>query len=164
MKAILFFLPFLLCLSILSCKGELMDDDVAVHWTNVPKRQYPHDTIRVNLPAQGDTLEYIGNNARLWFDRYRNYGLDTVIEHYDKWQDTISSDTAIYKNIMIVLQRIEAQKATKLKIMARQNTTHQKIRLRLNVQIFPMYTDPFLITQEPMTSTKGKNSSVNNMK
>ncbi len=156
MKTIHFFLASLLCLSILSCKEELVDKDVAVHWTNVPKRQYSHETIRVNLPAQGDTLEYIGNNYDLWLDRSENYGLDTLIEHYHYWQNPISGDTAIYKNIMVVLQKIEAQKATKLKIMARPNTTGKKISFKVNVSIFPMYTDPFLITQAPMTSTEGK--------
>ena len=156
MTTIHFFLASLLCLSILSCKEELVDKDVAVHWTNVPKRQYSHETIRVNLPAQGDTLEYIGNNYDLWLDRSENYGLDTLIEHYHYWQNPISGDTAIYKNIMVVLQKIEAQKATKLKIMARPNTTGKKISFKVNVSIFPMYTDPFLITQAPMTSTEGK--------
>ena len=157
MKTIHFFLASLLCLSILSCKESVdVDEDVAVHWTNVPKRQYSHETIRVNLPAQGDTLEYIGNKYDLWLDRYKNYGLDTLINNYNIRQDTISGDTAVYKHIMVVLQRIETQKATKLKIMARPNTTDQKISFKVNVSIFPMYLDPFLITQEPMTSTEGK--------
>ena len=30
------------------------------------------------------------------------------------------------------------------------------VRLPIRVGIFPMYTDPFLITQAPMTSTEGK--------
>ena len=157
MKTIHFFLASLLCLSVLSCKESVdVDEDVTVHWTNVPKRQYSHETIRVNLPAQGDTLEYIGNKYDLWLDRYKNYGLDTLINNYNIRQDTISGDTAVYKHIMVVLQRIEAQKATKLKIMARPNTTSQKISFKVNVSIFPMYLDPFLITQEPMTSTEGK--------
>lgn len=157
MKTIHFFLASLLCLSILSCKESVdVDEDVAVHWTNVPKRQYSHETIRVNLPAQGDTLEYIGNKYDLWLDRYKNYGLDTLINNYNIRQDTISGDTAVYKHIMVVLQRIETQKATKLKIMAHPNTTDQKISFKVNVSIFPMYLDPFLITQEPMTSTEGK--------
>ena len=116
MKTIHFFLASLLCLSVLSCNESVdVDEDVAVHWTNVPKRQYSHETIRVNLPAQGDTLEYIGNNARLWIDRYKNYGLDTLINNYNIRQDTISGDTAVYKHIMVVLQKIETQKATKHK-------------------------------------------------
>ena len=157
MKTILFFLASLLCLSVLSCNESVdVDEDVAVHWTNVPKRQYSHETIRVNLPAQGDTLEYIGNKYDLWLDRYKNYGLDTLIKNYNIRQDTISGDTAVYKHIMVVLQKIEAQKATKLKIMARPNTTGQKISFKVNVSIFPMFLDPFLITQEPMTSTEGK--------
>ena len=157
MKTIHFFLASLLCLSVLSCKELIgVDEDVAVHWTNVPKRQYSHETIRVNLPAQGDTLEYIGNKYDLWLDRYKNYGLDTLINKYNIRQDTISGDTAVYKHIVVVLQKIETQKATKLKIMARPNTTSQKISFKVNVSIFPMYLDPFLITQEPMTSTEGK--------
>ncbi len=157
MKTIHFFLASLLCLSVLSCKELIgVDEDVAVHWTNVPKRQYSHETIRVNLPAQGDTLEYIGNKYDLWLDRYKNYGLDTLINNYNIRQDTISGDTAVYKHIVVVLQKIETQKATKLKIMARPNTTSQKISFKVNVSIFPMYLDPFLITQEPMTSTEGK--------
>ena len=157
MKTIHFFLASLLCLSVLSCKESVdVDEDVAVHWTNVPKRQYSHETIRVNLPAQGDTLEYIGNKYDLWLDRYKNYGLDTLINNYNIRQDTISGDTAVYKHIMVVLQRIETQKATKLKIMARPNTTGKKISLTLNVKIFPIFTDPFVISQEPMTSTEGK--------
>ena len=157
MKTIHFFLASLLCLSVLSCKESVdVDEDVAVHWTNVPKRQYSHETIRVNLPAQGDTLEYIGNKYDLWLDRYKNYGLDTLINNYNIRQDTISGDTAVYKHIVVVLQKIETQKATKLKIMARPNTTSQKISFKVNVSIFPMYLDPFLITQEPMTSTEGK--------
>ena len=110
----------------------------------------------MNLPAQGDTLEYIGNKYDLWLDRYKNYGLDTLIKNYNIRQDTISGDTAVYKHIMVVLQKIETQKATKLKIMARPNTTGQKISFKVNVSIFPMFLDPFLITQEPMTSTEGK--------
>ena len=157
MKTIHFFLASLLCLSVLSCNESVdVDEDVAVHWTNVPKRQYSHETIRVNLPAQGDTLEYIGNKYDLWLDRYKNYGLDTLINNYNIRQDTISGDTAVYKHIVVVLQKIETQKATKLKIMARPNTTSQKISFKVNVSIFPMYLDPFLITQEPMTSTEGK--------
>ncbi len=157
MKTIHFFLASLLGLSVLSCNESVdVDEDVAVHWTNVPKRQYSHETIRVNLPAQGDTLEYIGNKYDLWLDRYKNYGLDTLINNYNIRQDTISGDTAVYKHIVVVLQKIETQKATKLKIMARPNTTSQKISFKVNVSIFPMYLDPFLITQEPMTSTEGK--------
>ena len=101
-----------------------------------PKRQYSHETIRVNLPAQGDTLEYIGNKYDLWLDRYKNYGLDTLINNYNIRQDTISGDTAVYKHIMVVLQKIEAQKATKLKIM-RAQTPRQKISFKVNVSIFP---------------------------
>lgn len=157
MKTIHFFLASLLCLSALSCNESVdVDEDVAVHWTNVPKRQYSHETIRVNLPAQGDTLEYIGNKYDLWLDRYKNYGLDTLINNYNIRQDTISGDTAVYKHIVVVLQKIETQKATKLKIMARPNTTGRKISFKVNVSIFPMFLDPFLITQEPMTSTEGK--------
>ena len=40
--------------------------------------------------------------------------------------------------------------------MARPNTTGRKISFKVNVSIFPMFTDPFLITQEPMQSTEGK--------
>ena len=156
MKSIQILFLRLLGLQLLSCENEFYTRDETVQWTNVPKRKFSHDTIRVNLPAQGDTLEYIGNKYDLWLDRYKNYGLDTLINNYNIRQDTISGDTAVYKHIMVVLQKIETQKATKLKIMARPNTTGQKISFKVNVSIFPMYLDPFLITQEPMTSTEGK--------
>lgn len=149
-------LCFLFLLLFASCEPVLVEKDRPVHWTNVPKRKDSHAPIYVNLPAQGDTLEYIGNKYDLWLDRYKNYGLDTLIKNYNIRQDTISGDTAVYKHIMVVLQKIEAQKATKLKIMARPNTTGQKISFKVNVSIFPMFLDPFLITQEPMTSTEGK--------
>ena len=48
--------------------------------------------------------------------------------------------------------------------MAKPNNTSKKISFTLNVEIFPMFTDPFLITQAPMTSTEGKNRSGNNIK
>lgn len=40
--------------------------------------------------------------------------------------------------------------------MAKPNNTSKKISLTLNVKIFPIFTDPFVISQEPMTSTEGK--------
>lgn len=157
MKSIQILFLLLLGLQLLSCeKEELYTRDETVQWTNVPKRKFSHDTIRVNLPAQGDTLEYIGNNARLWLREHKNFECDTVISHYDKWQDTIASDTAIYKHITVVLRRDQAHKISILKIMARFNATSQMVRLPIRVGIFPMYTDPFLITQAPMTSTEGK--------
>ena len=110
MKSIQILFLLLLGLQLLSCEEELYTRDETVQWTNVPKRKFSHDTIRVNLPAQGDTLEYIGNKYDLWLDRYKNYGLDTLIGHYNNWQDTISGDTAIYKHIMVVLQKIDAQR------------------------------------------------------
>ena len=140
MKSIQILFLLLLGLQLLSCEEELYTRDETVQWTNVPKRKFSHDTIRVNLPAQGDTLEYIGNKY----------------SHSDKWQDTIASDTAIYKHITVVLRRDQAHKTSILKIMARSNATSQKVRLPIRVGIFPMYTDPFLITQEPMQSTEGK--------
>ena len=146
MKSIQILLLLLLGLQLLSCEEELYTRDETVQWTNVPKRKFSHDTIRVNLPAQGDTLEYIGNNARLWLREHKNFECDTVISHYDKWQDTIASDTAIYKHITVVLRRDQAHKTSILKM----------VRLPIRVGIFPMYTDPFLITQAPMTSTEGK--------
>ena len=146
----------LLGLQLLSCEEELYTRDETVQWTNVPKRKFSHDTIRVNLPAQGDTLEYIGNNARLWLREHENFECDTVISHYDKCQDTIASDTAIDKHITVVLRRDQAHKTSILKIMARSNATSQMVRLPIRVGIFPRYTDPFLITQTPMTSTEGK--------
>ena len=154
----------LLGLQLLSCEEELYTRDETVQWTNVPKRKFSHDTIRVNLPAQGDTLEYIGNKYNLWLREHENFECDTVISHYDKWQDTIVSDTAIYKHITVVLRRDQAHKTSILKIMARSNTTSQKVRLPVRVGIFPMYTDPFVIIQEPMTTTEGKNRSGNNIK
>ena len=127
MKSIQILFLLLLGLQLLSCEEELYTRDETVQWTNVPKRKFSHDTIRVNLPAQGDTLEYIGNKYDLWLDRYKNYGLDTLIGHYNNWQDTISGDTAVYKHIVVVLQKIEAQKATKLKIMRAQTPRAKRL-------------------------------------
>lgn len=114
--------------------------------------------IYVNLPAQGDTLEFIGDYAELHLDRAQKYysDYDTIIEHPFWIPDSPPSDTAIRKNITIILTRNKARNTTTLKIMAKPNNTSKKISLTLNVKIFPIFTDPFVITQEPMTSTEGK--------
>ena len=151
-------LCFLFLLLFASCEPVLVEKDRPVHWTNVPKRKDSHAPIYVNLPAQGDTLEFIGDYAELHLDRAQKYysDYDTIIEHPFWVPDSPPSDTAIRKNITIILTRNKARNTTTLKIMAKPNNTSKKISFTLNVEIFPMFTDPFVITQEPMTSTEGK--------
>lgn len=151
-------LCFLFLLLFASCEPVLVEKDRPVHWTNVPKRKDSHAPIYVNLPAQGDTLEFIGDYAELHLDRAQKYysDYDTIIEHPFWIPDSPPSDTAIRKNITIILTRNKARNTTTLKIMAKPNNTSKKISLTLNVKIFPIFTDPFVITQEPMTSTEGK--------
>ena len=151
-------LCFLFLLLFASCEPVFVEKDRPVHWTNVPKRKDSHAPVYVNLPAQGDTLEFIGDYAELHLDRAQKYysDYDTIIEHPFWIPDSPPSDTAIRKNITIILTRNKAMNTTTLKIMAKPNNTSKKISFTLNVEIFPMFTDPFVITQEPMTTTEGK--------
>ena len=151
-------LCFLFLLLFASCEPVFVEKDRPVHWTNVPKRKDSHAPIYVNLPAQGDTLEFIGDYAQLHLDRAQKYNsdYDTIIEHSFGKPDSLPSDTAIRKNITMILTRNKAMNTTTLKIMAKPNNTSKKISFTLNVNIFPIFTDPFVISQEPMTSTEGK--------
>ena len=151
-------LCFLFLLLFASCEPIFVEKDRPVHWTNVPKRKDSHAPIYVNLPAQGDTLEFIGDYAELHLDRAQKYysDYDTIIEHPFWVDNSPPSDTAIRKNITIILTRNKAMNTTTLRIMAKPNNTSKKISLTLNVKIFPIFTDPFVISQEPMTSTEGK--------
>ena len=63
-----------------------------------------------------------------------------------------------------MLHRNRTKKMATLQIKALPNPTTTAIRLKLIVSIFPVSEDRFVITQEPMTTTEGKNRSGNNMK
>ena len=169
MKTLSYLSAFLISLFLFTtfsaCGEQIGDESLIVHWTNVPKGKFPHDTIRLSIPAQGGEYTLVGDSHEVLIYKNRNHDFDSVIESpMTLPTKNILSDTAIAKNITVMLHRNRTKKMATLQIKALPNPTTTAIRLKLIVSIFPVSEDRFVITQEPMTTTEGKNRSGNNMK
>lgn len=154
------FLSAIIALPLLySCdKQEDRDRLTFVQWSGRPKHKNINDIIPINIQAKGDTMTFHGDNSAIFMEQSPyNIGVDSI-KLYNKWLNPNSRDcdTAYCKSITTILYRNKASKTCEIKFMAKPNLTTSKISSHIRLAVFPMTSVTFVITQEPMQSTEGK--------